>query len=88
MISGGLASPKPPDDGEPEEHGDEENEKESRGGIQGQGGRGGMKGDNTLTELMEHCGRAFYPDHGLETSRAVGWTHVFPSLPKARINPR
>jgi len=38
VISGNLASSKPPDGGEPEEHGDEEHETELRGGIQGQGG--------------------------------------------------
>ena len=43
VISGRLASPTPPDGGEPEEHGDEEHDTESRGGIQGQGGRGGVE---------------------------------------------
>ena len=40
MISGSLASPKPPEGGEPEEHGDEENETQSRGDFQGAGGLG------------------------------------------------
>ena len=38
VIRDNLASPKPPDGGEPEEHGNEEYETESRGGIQGLGG--------------------------------------------------
>lgn len=46
-----------------------------------------LKSDKTLTELAEHCNRASHPDHGLEASRAVGRTHVFPSLPKPSINP-
>lgn len=43
MISDSVASPKLPDGGEPDEHGDEEHETESRGGIQGQEGRGGAE---------------------------------------------
>ena len=41
VLSGSLASPKPPEGGEPKEHGDEENETQSRGDIQGPGGLGG-----------------------------------------------
>jgi hypothetical protein len=44
VLSGSLASPKPPDGGEREEHGDEENETQSRRGIQGPGGLGGVQG--------------------------------------------
>jgi len=40
VISGSLASPKPPSGGKPEERGDEENETESRGYLQGSGGVG------------------------------------------------
>ena len=38
VLSGSLASPKPPDGGEPEERGDEENATQSRGSLQGSGG--------------------------------------------------
>lgn len=34
MLNGSLASSKQPDGGEPEEHGDEENEAESQRGLQ------------------------------------------------------
>ena len=44
VLRGSLASPKPPDGGEPEAHGDEENETESRRGIQSQRGLGGSQG--------------------------------------------
>ena len=38
VLSGSLASAKPPDGGEPEERGDEENATQSRGSLQGSGG--------------------------------------------------
>jgi hypothetical protein len=44
VISGSLASPKPPGGGKPEERGDEENETQSRSGIQGPGGLGSVQG--------------------------------------------
>src|SRR5882762_5172851 len=56
VISGSLASPTPPNGGEREEHGDEENETQSRGSLQGPGGLEGCKGDKTLAELAEHFG--------------------------------
>ena len=56
MINGSLASPTPPDGGEPEEHGDEEHEKESRGGIQAPVAVATLKGDNILAEWAEHVG--------------------------------
>ena len=40
MLSGSLASPRPPDGGKPEERGDEETETQSRGHLQGSGGLG------------------------------------------------
>jgi hypothetical protein len=52
-----LASLKPPDGSEPEKHGDEENEMESRGGIQAKVAVATLKGDKTLAELAEHFGK-------------------------------
>jgi len=56
VISGSLASPKPPEGGEPEEHGNEENETQSRGDFQGAGGLRRVKGDKTLAELATQFG--------------------------------
>ena len=65
VLSGSLASPKPPERGEPEEHGDEENETQSRGSIQGSGGLAACKGDKTLAELAEQC--------GVHPTQITGW---------------
>ena len=54
MLSGRLASPKPSEGGEPEEHGNEENETQSRDTVQSSGSIGAVKGDKTLAELAEH----------------------------------
>ena len=53
MISGSLASPKPPEGGEPEERGDEKNEPESRVIFQVQVTLVAVKGDKTQEELGE-----------------------------------
>ena len=56
VISGSLASPKPPGGGEPEERGDEKNETQSRGDLQGAGsiGRGQRRQD------ADRIGRALW----------------------------
>lgn len=87
MKSGGLASPKPPDDGGQEEHGDEENERESRGRIQGQDGRGGAEGRQVTDEVNGALWRISNPDHRREASQVLSRAHVLPGLPKAGINP-
>jgi len=42
-LSGSRASPNPPDDGEPEEHGDEEHEMQLGRSLQGSGGFEGVQ---------------------------------------------
>ena len=70
MLSGSLASPKPPASGEPEEHGDEENETQSRGGIQGPGGLGGVQGRQDAGGVSGTIWRASHTDHGMEAAFA------------------
>jgi hypothetical protein len=70
VISGSLASLKPRDGGEPEEHGDEENETKSRGGIQGQGGIGYPEGRQDPGGVGGALWRASHPDHGMEAATA------------------
>ena len=53
MLSGSLASPTPPAGGKREARGDEENETQSRGYLQGPGGLAAVKGDKALAELAE-----------------------------------
>jgi len=43
VVSGNLASPKPPGGGEPKERGDEANTTEPRGRLQGTGGLEGSQ---------------------------------------------
>lgn len=53
MISGSLASPKPPSGGEPKKRGDEENTTESRATFKAQVAVDAVKGDGTVAELAE-----------------------------------
>ncbi len=53
VISGSLASPKPPGGGKPEERGDEETETQYGATLKAQVALAAVKGDKTLAELSE-----------------------------------
>jgi transposase len=73
VVSGSLASPKPPGGGEPEERGDEENTTESQGRRLRRKWRWRRsKATKTLAELAEHFQVHPHADHGLEAAIAGG----------------
>ena len=82
VLSGSLASPKPPEGGEPEEHGDEANETESWGIFQGAGGLGRdqRRQDAGRTSRAVSC--PSHPNHRLEAATAgagggrIWWKYV------------
>ena len=53
VISGSLASPKPPGGGKPEERGDEETRRNHGATFKAQVALAAVKGDKTLAELSE-----------------------------------
>lgn len=53
MVSGSLASPKPPEGGDTKERGDETNTTESRRTFKAQVALAAIKGDKTMAELAE-----------------------------------
>jgi hypothetical protein len=53
VLSGRLASPKPPSGGEPKERGNETHETESLSDLEGQVALAAVKGEKTVAELTE-----------------------------------
>src|SRR5437016_5866024 len=69
-----------PEGGEPEERGDEANETQSRGSIQGPGGLGGVQGRQDAGRIGGTIWRASHPDYRMEaafsgTGRRRVWRH-------------
>jgi hypothetical protein len=75
VIGGSLASPKPPDGGKPEEQGDEENEKESRGRFKAKVALARLKCDKTQAELAEHLG--VYPFRSRTDAEVFLWIIIY-----------
>ena len=63
MISGSLASSKPPDGGKQEEHGDEETETQSRGSLQGSGSRSNGERRQDAGGIGRAISRPSHSDH-------------------------
>src|SRR5438309_6593511 len=70
VISGSLASPKPPGGGKPEERGDEENETQSRGHLQGSGGIGRGQRRQDAGRIVRTVSRPSHPGHRMEAAIA------------------
>jgi pyrroloquinoline quinone (PQQ) biosynthesis protein C len=70
VLSGSLASPKPPAGGEPEERGNEENETQSRGIFQGPGGLGRGQRRQDAGRIGRALSGPSHPDHRMEAAIA------------------
>jgi hypothetical protein len=78
VIRGSLASPKPPEGGEPEEHGNEENETQSRGTVQRSGGIGRGQRRQDPGRISRALSRPSHPDHRVEAAIAgAGSGHIW-----------
>jgi len=70
MVSGSLASPKPPGGGEPEERGDEVNETESRRDVEGPRGVGGGQRRQDAGRISSAVSGPSPADHRMEAAIA------------------
>ena len=70
VISGSLASRKPPGGGEPKERGNETNETESWSELQGAGGRGRRQRRQDARRIGRAIQRPSHTDHRMEAATA------------------
>ena len=70
VLSGSRASPKPSEGGEPEEHGNEKNETQSRSIFQSSGGLGRGQRRQDPGRMSRALSRPSHPDHRMEAAIA------------------